>query len=84
MCRFQPRDARAIEMGRKTGDRGSSVMWRQRERRVPLIDHSSNIDRRLQGNTAYLYFYDVTSFLGTGEMGRSFLGTLSLWTEDVI
>ena len=38
----------------------------------------SNIDRRLQGNTAYLYLNDVTNFLGMEGMGRSFLGTLSL------
>ncbi len=42
MCRFQPRDGRATEVGRKTGDRGLSVMGRQGKaggRRVPFIDH---------------------------------------------
>ena len=42
MCRYQPRDERATEMGRRTRDRGSSVMGSQgkaRGRRVGFIDH---------------------------------------------
>ena len=63
----------------RNGDRGPSVMGRG----YLSLTILSNIHRSLKGNIDHLYLNDVTNFLGIQGGGRNFLGTLSLWTEDV-